>query len=142
MGEQVPQGYRPLWRAQLRDSSGIESVEHLRRPERGVDIGHRSVQRKLLLLDELQGGHRRDQLDHRGDTKNGITRHGWRFVKPTLPENSLIHDAIVSRRQCHHSGHFGCARCGAEHRVDVGQCAEGGSARCFGARNGRVDRAH
>ena len=121
MGEQVAQRDRPLCRAQLRQSFGVEAVEHLRRADRGLDSGHRRVQRQLVLLDELQRGHRRNHLHHRGDAKHRVARHGGAVAEPALAEYALIEHAIVSRRQGHDSRHFSRARCGAEHRIDLGK---------------------
>ena len=121
MGEQVAQRDRPLCRAQLRQSFGVETVEHLRRAERGLDVRHRRVQRQLVLLDELQRRHRRNQLHHRGDAKHRVTRHGGPVAEPALAENTLIENAMVGRRQGHDSRHFSRSRRGAEHRIDLGK---------------------
>ena len=126
MGQQVPQGDRPLCRTQLRKSFRIESVEDLRRAELRIDIRHRSVQRKLALFDKLQRGHRSDRLDHRGDAKHRIARHGRLGVKAAAAENALVDDVIVGRGQCHDAGHLPGARCGAQHRVDLGKGSRAG----------------
>ena len=121
MGEQVAQRDRPLCRAQLRQSFGVEAIEHLRRAERRLDIRHRRVQRQLVLLDELQRRHRRNQLHHRGDAKHRVTRHGGPVAEPALAENTLIENAMVGGRQGHDSRHFSRSRRGAEHRIDLGK---------------------
>ncbi len=141
MGQQVTQRDRPLCRAQLGCSRGIESVKHLGRPERGIDVRHRSIQRKLVLLDELQRGDRSDRLNHRGDTKYGIARHGRPPVKPAPAENALIHDALVGRGQGHHPRHFLCTGGRAEHRVDLGKRACAEPCWLFGVRDRRIVRA-
>ena len=108
-------------RAQLRQSFGVEAVEHLRRADRWLDSGHRRVERKLVLLDELQRGHRRNHFHHRGNAKHRVTRHDGAVAEPALAEYALIEHAIVSGRQGHDSRHFSRARCGVEHRIDLGK---------------------
>ena len=129
MGQQVAQRDWPLGRSQLRQSLGVEAVEHLRRVDRGLDVGHRRIERKLVLLDELQRGHRRNHLHHRGDAKHRVTRHGGAFAEPALAENPLIEEAMVGCRQGHDSRYFSRARRCAEHRIDLGKR--------FGLRSGR-----
>jgi hypothetical protein len=69
----------------------------------------------------LQRGHRRNQLDHRGDAKHRVPRHGGAAAEPAAAENTLIDDTMIGRRQGHDSGYFCCTRCGAEHRIDLGK---------------------
>ena len=141
MGQQVAQRDRPLCRAQLRQSFGVEAIEHLRRADRGLDIGHRRIQRQLVLLDELQRRHRRNQLHHRGDAKHRVARHGGPVAEPALAENSFIEEAMVGRRQGHDSRYFSCTRCGAEHQIDLGKRSRFRLGRRRGARGGRVAQA-
>ena len=141
MGQQVAQRDRPLCRPQLRQSFAVEAIEHLRRADRGFDIGHRRVQRQLVLLDELQRGHRRNQLHHRGDAKHRVARHGGAVAEPALAENPLIEDAMVGRRQGHYSRHFSRARRGAEHRIDLGNRFRLGLGRRLRAGGCRVAQA-
>ncbi len=107
------------WPITLRHLLTHTSGQDLRGPECGVNIRHRSIQRKLAPLDKLQNSHRGNWLNHRGNAKHGIAGHGWP-LKPTLAEHALVFDAMIGRSQCHNARHLFCSRCSAEHRVDLG----------------------
>jgi len=70
-------------------------------PHLRLDRRHRCVERELFLLDQLQGGNRGDRLDHRGDAKDGIARHGRPAGKPAPAEYSFVNEAVVGRGERH-----------------------------------------
>src|SRR5580704_4881483 len=131
MSQQVTQRDRPLCWSKLGIPYGIESVEHLGRAERWVDVGHRSIKRKLVLLDELQ----------RGDAKHRIAGHGRPALKPAPAENALIDDALVSRSQGHHPRQFPSTRRITKNRVELGKRSYAGSYWLFGTSDRRIVRA-
>ena len=104
--QQVAQRDRPLGRAQLRGAAGVEALQHLRRAERGVDVGHRLVELEFALLDELHRRDRGDGLGHRGDPEQAVERHRWPLIERAGAEGPLVEQALVGGRQRHDTGYL------------------------------------
>ena len=102
-------------------------IKDLGRSERGIEIRHRRVQRKLVPLDELQRGYRSDQLDHGGDAKAPYRAvMAGPLGKAAPAENALVDDAIIGRGQAPRlPAHSPALVAALEHGIDVGKCSGG-----------------
>jgi hypothetical protein len=85
--------------------AGVEAFEDRGRAQRRVDVGDRSLERELALLDELHGRDGGDRLGHRGDAEDGVGGHRRRLVEPAEAERALVQHALVGRGHRHDAGH-------------------------------------
>ena len=119
VGQQVTQRDRALGGPQLRRPRSVEPVQHLGRPERGVDVRHRLLELELALLDELHRRHGGDRLGHRGDAKHGVESHGRGLVEGAHAEGALVEEAPGRGGHGHHAGHFSGVDGLLQHAVDA-----------------------
>jgi hypothetical protein len=105
MGQQMAQCDRPLRGAHLRRAGGVEAFEDRGRAERGVDVGHRALERELALLDELHGRDGSDGLRHGRDAEDRVGRHGCGAVERAQAEGALVQHALVGSRHRDDTGH-------------------------------------
>jgi hypothetical protein len=94
VGEQVAQRNRPLRRPEPGRAGGVEALEHLRRAQAGVDVGHGALELQLALLDQLHGGDGRDRLGHRRDAKHRVERHRRALAERAHAEGTLVEQAL------------------------------------------------
>jgi hypothetical protein len=123
VGQQVPEGDRPLGGAQQRRATGAEAFEHLRRGQRGfADVRHRCVEAEPALLDELHRPNAGDRLCHREDAEDRVERHWRPAAELAHAERPLVDRPLVARRHRDDPRHLASRDRTAQHLIDLFPC--------------------